>query len=200
MVVVVDNAVERPFTTGRGRELYDGGPMVGRGARIDDGRCRARGAARGPLLVSALALLAGCGAVTPLPAEDAVALYDEVAADLTSVLAGSTDQGWTFMEYRRTVQERDGVCLYSAGAWEAGTPLPGVSAGTGWDEIVAAADPVLEEHGFTAFGRPSRSGALYSVSATDGHGAEVVLTAQGTMRIADAEITAPECTAEGVGL
>ncbi|MDN5899040.1 MAG: hypothetical protein L0H74_03130 [Brachybacterium sp.] len=174
--------------------------MVSRGAQIDDGRRRARGAARGPLLLSALALLAGCAAVTPLPAEDAVAQYDEVAADLTSVLAGSTGQEWTFVEHLRSVQERDGVCLYSAGAWEAGAPLSAVSAGKGWDEIVAAADPVLEEHGFTAFGRPSRSGALYSVSATDGHGAEVELTAQGTVRIADAEIAAQECTAEGLGL
>ncbi|MGO2360951.1 MAG: hypothetical protein ACTH6N_07435 [Brachybacterium tyrofermentans] len=169
---------------------------------VDDAACRTerRRTGRVPLLLSAAALLTACGGVVPLPAGEAVAHYDEVAAELTSALGESTGQEWSLLEHRREVQEREGVCRYSPGDWETGTTLPGVSGDDGWDEIIAAVDPVLVEHGFSELGRPTRQGALYLVRAADEHGAEVTLSAQGTLRIADAEITTESCSAESLAL
>lgn len=189
-------AVEVPEKSGQ----PGGGLMAVRGMTNDPPHRAARRSRRSLLLVSVAALLTGCGAMTPLPADEAVAHYDEVAAGLTSALAESTGQEWSFLEHLQEVQESDGACLYSPGAWEAGTTLPGVSGDEGWDEITAVVDPVLVEHGFSELGRPSRQGALYQVSATDEHGAEVVLTAQGQLRIADAQIGTETCSAEALGL
>lgn len=189
-------------TRGKQDERATGwGRMVACGT-TNDAACHRgdRRAGRGLLLVSLATLLAGCGAVTPLPAGEAAAHYDEVAAGLTSALDESTGQRWSVLEHRQDVQERDGVCLYSPGEWEAEGTLPGVSGGKGWDEIVAAVDPVLVEHGFSELGRPSRQGALYQVRAADEHGAEVTLTAQGQLRIADAQIETETCSAESLGI
>lgn len=155
---------------------------------------------RGLLLVTLTALLTSCTSVTPIPAEDALSHYDEVAAGLTTALAGSTGQEWGLLENRQEVQEHDGTCQYSPGAWETGTALPGVSGDDGWGEITAAVDPVLVEHGFSELGGPSRQGALYQVSAEDEHGAEVVITAQGALRISGAQIETETCSAESLGL
>jgi len=152
------------------------------------------------LLLSSAALLAGCASVTPVPAADAVEHYDQVAAELTSALADATGQQWSALENRQEVQERDGTCLYSPGEWEGGAPLPGVSGDEGWDGITAAVDPVLAEHGFSELGDPSRRGALHQVSAEDEHGAELVLTAQGELRITGAQIETETCSAEALGL
>lgn len=161
-----------------------------------------RRAGRGALLISVAALLTACTSVSPLPAGEAVAHYDQVAAELTAALAESTGQEWGALEGRQEVQESDGECLYTPGEWETGAALPGVSGDEGWDEIAAAVDPVLVEQGFSELGRPSRQGALYRVGATDEHGAEVTITAQGRLRITDAQIetAAESCSAELLGL
>lgn len=177
-----------------------GGLIVGCGTANDHPLRAGRRARRGLLLVAAAALLAGCGGVTPVPAADAVAHYDEAASALTAALAASTGQQWSALENRRDVSQHDGMCLYSPGEWETGTPLPGVSGTKGWQEITGAVDPVLVEHGFSEFGRPTQQGALHQVTATDEHGAEAVLTEQGQLRIADAQIEIETCSAEALGL
>jgi hypothetical protein len=48
--------------------------------------------------------------------------------------------------------------------------------------------------------RASHQGALHQVSAQDDHGAELVLTAQGELRITGAQIETETCSAEALGL
>lgn len=150
-------------------------------------------------VLGALALLAaGCTAGSePLPAEDAVAHYDAAADALTAELS---TQEWVVNPAQRTVREEDGQCRYSPGAWEAEGTLDGVSGDQGWEEIAARLDPVLAEHGFEDLGAPSRSGALYSVTTQDGHGAELELDAQGRLSLRGALIDAETCTDSALGL
>ena len=147
----------------------------------------------------ALALLvAGCAAgAEPLPAQDAVAHYDAAADALTAELPA---QEWTPNAVQRTVQEEDGTCRYSPGVWEAGETLDGVSGDQGWEEVTDRLDPVLAEHGFEDLGAPTRSGALYSVSTHDGHGAELVLDEQGRLSLRGALIDTTTCTKSALGL
>lgn len=168
------------------------GRMRGRGAHGP------RGTGRRAVLGTVILLLAGCGAsVEPLPAGDAVAHYDAAAEALTAEL---TELEWTLQENQRTVQEEGGQCRYSPGVWNADGTLEGVDGDQGWEEIAERLDPVLAEHGFESLGAPSRSGASYSVSAQDGHGAELVLDEQGTLSLRDALIEAPDCTEDALNL
>lgn len=165
--------------------------------RVRTGRAMA-GTGRLAVLGTLALLTAGCTAGSePLPAEDAVAHYDATA---DALLAELSAQEWTLNPAQRTVREEDGQCRYSPGAWEAEGTLDGVSGDQGWDEIAARLDPVLAEHGFEELGAPSRSGALYSVTAQDGHGAELELDEQGRLSLHGALIEAETCTAAALGL
>ena len=157
-------------------------------------RCAALGAG--------LVLLAGCVLVKdlveePISAEDAVAHYDAVAGAVVEELSGAE---WTPQENPREVRVVDGECRYLPGAWYADSRLDGVSGDEGWDEITERRNPVLAEHGFGAFSAPKRSGALYSVSSQDEHGAELELGEQGWLSLRGALVDAEPCTAEALGL
>ncbi|MBB5833161.1 hypothetical protein [Brachybacterium aquaticum] len=147
---------------------------------------------------AAALLLAGCtGGAEPLPAADAVEHYDQAAQAL---LAELSSQQWTLDEGRRSVAEEDGQCLYSPGTWEAEGTLDGVSGEDGWDELAQRLDPVLAVHGFEDLGDPRRQGALYSVTSTDAHGAELVLDEQGRLSMRGAHVETSSCTPEVLGL
>lgn len=159
-------------------------------------------AVRCAVLGAGLVLLAGCVVVKdlveePLPAEEAVAHYDAAAGAVVEELSGSE---WTLQENQRDVREVDGECRYFPGAWNADARMQGVSGDEGWDEITERLDPVLAEHGFGAFPAPKRSGALYSVTSQDEHGAELELSEEGWLSLRDALVDAEPCTAEALGL
>lgn len=84
-----------------------------RGSRVAR-RCAAAG--------TALVLLTACaGSEEPIPAADAVAHYDEVAAAIAATAA--PDASWTFADSTRHVAaDGSGICLYTPGDWSMDSP------------------------------------------------------------------------------
>lgn len=152
------------------------------------------------LVAAALLALAGCSGGQPIPAQDVVAHYDEVAADAAA--AGAADgREFELQGATRAVEERDGDCLYRAGDWTSSMPFDGsVSGDEAWDAYVAPYEDVLREHGFGRFGSVTRRGALPYAEARDEHGAIFMIDAQGRFSISDARVQTDSCTPEALGL
>ncbi|EWS80492.1 hypothetical protein BF93_03680 [Brachybacterium phenoliresistens] len=152
------------------------------------------------LVAAALLALAGCSGGQPIPAQDVVAHYDEVAADAAAAGAAGGRE-FELQATTRTVAERDGDCLYRAGDWTSSVPFDGSASDEGaWDEYVAPYEDVLREHGFGGFGPVARRGALHYAEARDEHGAIFTIDAQGRFSISDARVETDRCTPEALGL
>lgn len=158
---------------------------------------------RAPLpvaLCAALLLLTGCGGAEPLAADEAVAHYDAVAADLSEALSAQ-DLTWTLAPASRVVAERDGGCAYDAGTW-----MPSRSAEealrseAGWEPWITALAPVLAEHGFEAVDAPEQAEGMLLIRTTDAHGAELTVDMTGQLRIWGADVDAAPCSAAELGL
>lgn len=154
-----------------------------------------------PLLALALAPLAlvACGGVEPMPADRAVAHYDEVGAAVAASL-GDLGGPWEHRESSRAVRAEDDGCTYSAGTWDAASPLDGVRGEEGWGRVTEAAQPAADDAGFGEFGPPERSGARAYVEATDAHGATLRIDDQSGIAVLHAHVDAEPCTAGTLGL
>lgn len=158
-----------------------------------------RRGARGLLLATAVLLpLTGCGREDPIAADEAVPHYDAVAEDVTGAL-GSTNTRWELGGSARHVREKDSVCRYNPGQW---TPDPAltVSDDADWDAWIAALNPVLVEDGFQKFHKVDQAEYSQILRTHDDHGAQIEITADGTVRIWDAVVDASPCTDAAVGL
>lgn len=147
-----------------------------------------------------LLLLAGCGGTEPLAAESAVAHYDAVAGDLVEALESQgLDVG--LAPATRLVAERDGRCAYDAGTWiPARSVEDALRSEDGWGPWIAAAEPVLAEHGFETVDAPEHAEGMLRIRTTDRHGAELTLDMTGQLRIWDAEVDAAPCDQAALGL
>lgn len=150
----------------------------------------------------AMAMLAGCGGRTPVPAAEAVATYDALAEDLFSAADTVRPMDWELQRSSRTIEEPGAEdCRYRPGSWSAGEnlyPVPG--QGMDWQPWRDALDPMLEEHGFEALGRERRRGAWFSLESDGPHGARLQLSAQGELRISDVRVDASPCEDAALGL
>lgn len=163
---------------------------------------RARSTGRAAIAaLGALLLVAGCGGSgSPLPAEEAVAHYEDVSADLLGALDAVRPLTW---EHRAQEILEPGAedCRYQAGIWEADAALyPEPGQGMDWEPWRTAVDPVLEEHGFEALGREQSSGGEYWLESEGPHGARIVLESRGSLRITDVRVDAEPCEDAALGL
>lgn len=156
---------------------------------------------RASLVLATAALLTGCSlGAEPLPADEAVGHYEDVAAGVSGALA-SSGREFSYLAPSESVTEDGGTCLYRAGQWESGQSFDGdLTERAGWDEYAEPVEEVLAENGFTDLGRVHRRGALHHLVATDRHGARFELDEQGRFTIADARVDADPCTAEALGI
>lgn len=154
----------------------------------------------GVLCVLGLTLpLAACSGDEPLPAGDAVEHYD-TAADAVAEALGAAGTTWTLAEKGRSVREDDGRCRYTPGSWNPDSPLDVPQGDDAWQERIDAVSPALQEHGFAAVSKPSSEGSRQILETEDAHGASLSITAEGRIRIWDAEVAADPCTAQTLGI
>lgn len=154
--------------------------------------------ARTTVLATAAALsLSACGGTEPLPADQAVAHYDDAATALTVAL-GSGGITWEHGEASRKADERDGTCEYTPGNWSPSAPLPAPEDDAAWEARIDAVNPALEEHGFDAVSGTTADGSRKVLGTEDAHGATLQLTAEGDLRIWGAEVTADPCDTPGL--
>lgn len=144
-----------------------------------------------------LVFATSCSGPTPISAADAAAHYRAAGDSVADAL--STD-GLTFThrDSRNPVQEDSGHCIYTAGFWDGSNSLASMRDESAWDSITRAAQGPATAAGFGAFSRPKRAGATTRITATDEHGARLVIGSQGRISILDARIDAPTCTADAV--
>lgn len=154
-------------------------------------RCAAAGAA--------LVLLTACGgSEEPIPAADAVAHYDEVAAAVSATAA--PDAAWALADSTRHVAaDGSGTCLYTPGDWSMDSPLIS-SDGRSWDDVLAALGPSLEEAGFKSVDSTTEQQSRRVLETTDEHGATLQITEDGRLRIHSALVDAESCTDDALGI
>lgn len=160
-----------------------------------------RGGSAFALLAFTVGLLSGCGG-PPVAATEAVSTYDALAEDLLAAADTVRPMDWELQRNSRKIEEPGAEdCRYRPGSWMAGEDLyPAPGQGMDWQPWRDALDPVLEEHGFDAFGRERRRGAQYYVTSDGPHGATVELTVHGDLRISDVRVDATPCEDATLGL
>lgn len=142
--------------------------------------------------------LSACGGTEPLPANQAVAHYDDAATALTQAL-GADGTTWEHTEATRKAEGTDGACEYTPGSWSPSAPLPAPEDDAAWEARIDAVNPVLEEHGFDAVNGTTTDESRKVLETEDAHGATLHLTAEGELRIWGAEVTTDPCELEGLG-
>lgn len=154
--------------------------------------------ARTAVLATAAALsLSACSGTEPLPADQAVAHYDDAATALTQVL-GAEGTTWEHEEATRKIAETDGACKYTPGNWSPSALLPAPEDDADWEARIDAVNPVLVEHGFEEVDGTTANGSRTVLETEDAHEATLHLTAEGDLRIWGAEVTADPCDTPGL--
>ncbi|MCS6712176.1 hypothetical protein JSY14_09125 [Brachybacterium sp. EF45031] len=158
-------------------------------------RVVSRGAAVGTVLL----VFSACGGFdTPLPAEDAVAHYDDVATTVAD--AAAPEASWNHAESTRHVTAEDpGTCRYTPGDWSMDGPLISRDGRT-WDDLIGDLGPSLEKAGFDPVDAASEQASRRVLETTDAHGATLQLTEDGRMRIHSALVDADACTESALGI
>lgn len=143
--------------------------------------------------------LTACSPNAALPAGDAVAHYDEVAADIATAI--NRRDAWELDRDQRHVRVEDGACRYDAGVWNStdGWTMPGDVRGEEWQAVYAALKPVLREHGFGAGRLALRADGSFLI-ARDLDGAAFTLDGRGNFHLVGARIPLEPCTDAALGL
>jgi hypothetical protein len=171
------------------------GPSIPRGRRAD-----VRPAARAMRAIGAITVLlvaaTACTGSESIPAGDAEEHYDALMEDVQAALS-ERDLPLTHSEASREFALRDGACLYTAGNYRSDELATALAEDGGWDVVITAVNPVLEEHGFDARGTTTRRGGLELIEAEDGYGAEFTVTGYGDVRVWGARTDESACDGEG---
>lgn len=140
------------------------------------------------ILAPAALLLGGCtGAPTPAPAStlepaDALTTYSRVQEDLVAALGGR--DLWEVAD--GNLSGDDGTCTLVLP--RATTPRELATGGT-LDDVAAAVDPVLDDHGFSALSEADAvDGGAIEADAGDDAGAVVTISSEQTSRL---QLTVP---------
>lgn len=155
---------------------------------------------RGLALLAALVPLAACGTgTTALPAAEAVAHYETLVDELEDVLS---DDGasWQLAEDTRKVTDEGGSCLFTPGTWDPEAPLPAPDGEEGWNARITSVSTVVEAHGFAPIEDVTAQGSRSVLETTDEHGATLVITAEGRIRLWEAAVDAEPCSAGSLGI
>lgn len=150
-------------------------------------------ARRGAVAAIALAaLVTACGSPQVLAAEDAEARYEAVITDVQGAM-GELGYELVHAPATRSVQLHEGACTYTPGNYEVEGLGEDLIHEEGWEPILEAVNPVLDEHGFATRDQPRESGGLLVIGVEDGHGAEFSMTSRGDVRIWGARIEDEAC-------
>ncbi|WP_458108529.1 hypothetical protein M1D51_03380 [Arthrobacter sp. R3-55] len=157
-------------------------------------------------LAAALALMAtaGCGntpdgpnrepssappvTASPAPVAESVAKYDALRADLVAALEKQMpDITWSVDEDASVTQTKDGTCVFHPQTMKSSADI--VKPSRNFEEVFAAADPILQQHGFPAFdGTDPTPGGWVVTRSTDAAGATVTIRSKFPAYL---DITAP---------
>mgnify|MGYP007040920984 CR=1 FL=1 len=128
----------------------------------------ARAASAVAATCAAVLPLSSCFAPQPLPAEDAVAHYEQVRVDLITAI-GAEDLGLEVRE-EPVVETADGTCVYDPGSWEADGEFV-ANAESAWGPLIDPLNEVLGRHGFGEVDEFTyANGEAFGISVVDGHG------------------------------
>lgn len=179
-------------TRGRTAMRTSGGTGRGeRGTRI--------GAVGGIAVLGVLALgLTACSRSEPLAAAEAVEHYD-AAGDAVAVALADGGAPLVRRAEGRSVEQKDGRCLYTPGFWDRTEPIEAISE-QDWDDVLARVEPVARKSGFGDFSDPRRTGSMTSVESVDEHGAVLRIDSSGNLEILRAEVDLEPCTPEALGI
>ncbi|GAA1484746.1 hypothetical protein [Brachybacterium fresconis] len=151
-------------------------------------------------LLAVMIPLASCGTGTaPVPADDAVSHYDDLATELGAALAVDGTP-WTLAPDTRQVAGGDDGCRFTPGTWSPETPLPEPSEDEGWTRRMATVNSVLSGYGFEEIEDVTEDGSRTVLQTQDEHGATLSITAEGRIRIWEAAVDTDPCTAETLGI
>lgn len=151
-------------------------------------------------LLAVMIPLASCSTGTaPIPADDAVSHYDDLATELEAALAVD-GTAWELAPDTRKVTSGEDACLFTPGTWSPETPLPEPADDEGWEERMATVNSVLSGYGFEEIEDVTEEGSRTVLQTQDEHGATLSMSAEGQIRIWEAAVDADPCSAETLGI
>lgn len=111
----------------------------------------------------------------PGPVAESAAKYNALTAELVAALeAKMPDITWTVDDPARLSRTQDGRCVLSPRSMKSTADI--VEPSKNFEDVFAAADPVLERHGFPAFdGTDPVPGGWVVTRSTDAAGATVTI-------------------------
>ncbi|MCD4849349.1 hypothetical protein LN996_00850 [Arthrobacter sp. AK01] len=112
---------------------------------------------------------------SPAPLAESTAKYDSLRAELIAALEKQMpDITWAADDPASVTQSKDGKCVFHPQTMKSSADI--VEPSKNFEEVFAAADPVLKQHGFPAFdGTDSVPGGWVVTRSTDGVGATVTI-------------------------
>lgn len=153
----------------------------------------------GLIALAAMLALTGCtNPPSPIAADQAVAHYDGLAAELKQALAPLVP-AYTSVPMVR-VQTSGGGCRYTSGAWEPATPRASILDEPAWPQIKASINTILARYDFPSIDQPERREAFLIFMVTDRHDAHMWLDSNGEVSVASALVAANPCTEAALGL
>jgi|GEM_PF-3576780 len=113
--------------------------------------------------------------VEPAPVAESAAKYNALTADLIAALEAKMPAiTWTVDDPARMSRTQDGRCMLSPRSMKSSADI--VEPSKNFEDVFAAADPVLEKHGFPAFdGTDPVPGGWVVTRSTNGSGATVTI-------------------------
>lgn len=146
----------------------------------------------------ALPLSACATGPAPLPTDEAVTHYEDLATELGAALAVD-GTSWQHEQDTRTVTAQDEACLFTPGTWGPENALPEPNDEESWDARIMTVNSVLGGYGFEQIDDVTEQESRTVLMTQDEHGATLRITAEGEIQVQDATVDADPCTAETLG-
>ncbi|MET4539467.1 hypothetical protein ABIE37_001239 [Arthrobacter bambusae] len=124
----------------------------------------------------------------PAPLAESVAKYDALRADLVAALEAKMPAiTWAVDDDASVTQTKDGTCIFHPQTMKSSADI--VEPSRNFEEVFAAADPILKKHGFPAFaGTDPVPGGWVVTRSTDATGATVTIRSKSPAYL---DVTAP---------
>lgn len=151
-------------------------------------------------LLAVVVPLAACGiGTTTLPASEAVTHYESLVGALGDAL-GDDGATWQQAPETRKVAGENGACLFTPGTWDPEAPLPAPDGHEGWTDRITSVNAVVEGYGFASIEDVTEQGSRSLLETADEHGATLLITAEGQIRIQQAAVDAAPCSPKSLGI
>lgn len=151
-------------------------------------------------LLAVVVPLAACGiSTTTLPASEAVTHYESLVGALGDAL-GDDGATWQQAPETRKVAGENGACLFTPGTCDPEAPLPAPDGDDGWTDRITSVNAVVEGYGFASIEDVTEQGSRTVLETADEHGATLLITAEGQIRIQQAAVDAAPCSPKSLGI